>query len=133
MTYMNKLWRRDVCPACGRAFAPTIYISGVKRQRMVYFIAEHPEGINTRDLMDLIYKNDPDGGATSPQVIPVMVRQANKQLRPQGWEIKPMWVGRGALWQLKEIKHADAKRQPTRRIHNSRVERAQQSSVGSVD
>ena len=101
---------------------------------MVELLAMHPEGIDKYDLMDLIYADERNGGPLSTNIIAVMVKQANKQLRPQGYEIKStQHGGRGALWLLKEIENARPVRQPSKHIHARAVERSEPASAARRD
>jgi hypothetical protein len=40
---------------------------------------------------------------TAPRSLNVMAHKANKQLRAQGYQIKSMWMGRGAIYRLVRI------------------------------
>jgi hypothetical protein len=111
------------CPCCGRPYPPLLVVSGHIRQRIVNLVASRPDGITTREIFDLVYAADPNGGPTS-RVIPSLVHYANKQLRPQGYEIYPTSRGRGARYALR-VFNADAKRQPARAFNDLRLEGAE--------
>jgi hypothetical protein len=96
--------RVHVCPACGRPFPPPLVVTGSVRQKLVNIISARPDGIEIGDLVDQVYADDPDGGpVTAPRSINVMVHRANAQLAAQGYQIKAMWLGRGARYRLVRI------------------------------
>ena len=70
---------------------------------MVNILADRPAGLTINNLVDLVY-DGPDGGPlTAPRSLNVMAHKANKQLRAQGYQIKSMWMGRGAIYRLVRI------------------------------
>jgi hypothetical protein len=70
----------------------------------VDILAGRPDGVLVRDLVDLVYADDPDGGPlTAQRCLNVIAHRANAQLRPQGYQIKSMWLGRGARYRLVRI------------------------------
>ncbi len=84
------------CPTCGQTL-PEPAPAGVRLSPLKTKIFERvrragPNGISTRDLWDLIYANDADGGPISLKVLAVHINQLNKQLRPLG---KRIWAGQG--------------------------------------
>ena len=96
--------RSRLCPACHRPFPPPLVVTGPLRQRMVNILADRPDGLTINDLVDQVYANEPDGGPlTAPRSLNVMAHKANKQLRAQGYQIKSMWMGRGAIYRLVRI------------------------------
>jgi hypothetical protein len=71
---------------------------------MVNILADRPDGLTINNLVDLVYVDDPDGGpVTAQRSLNVMAHKANKQLRAQGYQIKSMWMGRGAIYRLVRI------------------------------
>jgi len=93
--------RANICPACHRPFAPALIVSGSVRQRLVDIISNRPDGIPIGELVDQVYADCIDGGpVTAPRSVNVMIHKANKQLRPQGYQIEAMWLGRGARYRL---------------------------------
>ena len=93
--------RRHLCPTCHRPFPPPLVVTGPLRQRMVNILANRPDGLTINNLVDLVYADDPNGGPlTAPRSLNVMAHKANKQLRAQGYQIKSMWMGRGAIYRL---------------------------------
>ena len=96
--------RPHLCPRCRRPFPPPLVVTGPLRQRMVNILANRPDGLTINNLVDLVYADDPDGGpVTAPSSLNVMAHKANKQLRAQGYQIKSMWMGRGAIYRLVRI------------------------------
>jgi hypothetical protein len=57
------------------------------RQRIVDLIASRPDGISRREIIDLVYASDPNGGPTNENTISVLVKRANEDLVNQGWRI----------------------------------------------
>ena len=100
---------------------------------MIEIIAHRLDGINRRELMDVLYADDPNGGPMSQNIIAVMVRESNLQLIPQGWHIVPSWKGRGARWQLREIGNGDSERQPSTNIHARSVARSKSAGKARRD
>jgi hypothetical protein len=100
-----------------------LLVSGPVRQRVVNLVASRPDGIPTAELHSLVYATDPNGGPSLNNIVAV-VHYANKQLRPQGYEIYPTSRGRGARYALR-VFDADAKRQPARAIDHLRLEGSQ--------
>jgi len=93
--------RPRLCPACQRPFPPPLVVTGPLRQRMVNILAGRPDGVLVRDLVELVYADDPNGGPlTAQRSLNVIAHRANVQLRPQGYQIKSMWLGRGARYRL---------------------------------
>ena len=77
---------------------------GPVRQRLVDILAGRPDGVLVRDLVDLVYADDPDGGPlTAQRSLNVIAHRANAQLRPQGYQIESMWLGRGARYRLVRV------------------------------
>ncbi|HXH94049.1 MAG TPA: hypothetical protein VNN25_20910, partial [Thermoanaerobaculia bacterium] len=74
------------CPTCKRPFPPEIELSSRFRQKIYDFIARHPEGVTTMDIMQEIYAERLDGGPESPNVIRVMVSHINAELERRGIE-----------------------------------------------
>jgi hypothetical protein len=75
-----------LCPHCGRPWPKEPQVTGKRRQAMVNALSRNPNGLTVYQLLDKIYADDADGGACR-QVIPVMARSINKQLRSRGWRI----------------------------------------------
>jgi hypothetical protein len=92
--------RAHICPACHRPFPPKLIVHGPVRQRIVNAIANRPDGITRRELIDLIYADDIDGGPDNPNTISVLIKYANAELGAQGFRIEPTWLGRGARYRL---------------------------------
>jgi hypothetical protein len=110
------------CPCCGRPYPPRLVVSGHIRQRIVNIVASRPDGIPTADLHSLVYAHCPNGGP-SLRNIAAVVHYANKQLRPQGYEIYPTSRGRGARYALRVFNAAVAAPTPTvRTLDHLRLE-----------
>jgi hypothetical protein len=77
-------------------------VSGPVRRRIIEILSAHPEGLMRSHLFDLVYADDPNGGPNDMRVIPVLIKHANRELAPQGWQIKTT-LGRGALYKLVKI------------------------------
>lgn len=88
------------CPTCGRPYPPALTVRGPVRQRLVDIIAAHPDGLSSWELLDKVYADDPAGGPDHPNIINVHVWNVNRQLREQGYEIRPTWLGPGARYRL---------------------------------
>jgi hypothetical protein len=106
--------RETLCPYCGRPYPPILSVSGPVRRRIVDVIASRPNGITRPQLIQAVYGGDPNGGPLHGNVVSVLVHHANRQLRPQGYEITAS-RGRGGLYRLVRT-HADSKLEPAR--HN---------------
>lgn len=76
------------CPECKRPLPPEVKIRGAKRQQMYDFIAAHPEGVTRPQIMDHLYRDDPNGGPEFAQIVPVMANKINKQLKEMGLRIQ---------------------------------------------
>ena len=87
------------CPHCGRPYPPKLQVGGSVRKRIVEIIANRPNGISRPQLMWMVYGDDPNGGPLYPNVVSVLIHKANRELRPQGYEITA-GRGRGALYRL---------------------------------
>lgn len=90
---------QPICPVSGRPCPRKLLVSGPVRQRIVDVIATRPHGVTRGQLMWLVYGEDPNGGPDSPNVVCVHIWHANKELRPQGYEITAS-RGRGSLYRL---------------------------------
>jgi len=107
--------RANICPTCRRPFPPPLVVTGSVRQRLVNIIGGRPDGIEIYDLVGAVYADDPDGGpVTAPRSVNVMIHQANKQLAAQGYQIKSMWLGRGARYRIVKIDTAKSELKPQR-------------------
>lgn len=88
------------CPTCGRPY-PTLFVTGPVRQALVNLIAKRsPHGITCAEIFDSLYGSN-DGPRSYHKAIHVLIHHANKQLRPQGYEIAVNWRGPGARYALK--------------------------------
>jgi hypothetical protein len=95
---------KSVCPTCSRPYPPRLKVNGPVRQRVVEIVANRPDGIPIRELCNLTYADDPNGGPlTAQRSINVIVHRANDQLRQQGYQIRARWRGRGSFYELIKI------------------------------
>jgi hypothetical protein len=78
-------------------------VRGPVRQRIVDLVAGRPDGLTRRELIEFIYAADPNGGPNNENTISVTIRNANKELKEQGYYIAPAWRGRGARYRLFKI------------------------------
>ena len=92
--------RAHICPTCQRPFAPELRVRGPVRQKIVDAIANRPDGITRDEILATVYADDIDGGPDNANVVAVLVKRANEDLAPQGFQIKPTWRGRGARYRL---------------------------------
>ncbi len=69
---MNR--RANICPACRRPFPPRLAVHGPVRQAIVNTIANRPDGITRAELLDVVYREDIDGGPDNPNTIAVLVK-----------------------------------------------------------
>lgn len=84
---MSEGRRSKICPQCHRPFPPALAVHGPVRQRIVDLIAGRPDGITRRELLDLVYADDPNGGPATENVISVLVKKANDDLVFLGYHI----------------------------------------------
>ncbi len=89
-----------ICPHCRRPFPPKLPVRGPIRQAIVNLVAARPHGISRRELLDLVYASDPNGGPNDENTISVTIRNANKELAGRGFRIAPAWRGRGGRYHL---------------------------------
>lgn len=69
---------------------------------MLDFVAHNPDGVTVWQILDFVYADDPDGGVTAHNIVSVMAMAINKQIRPQGFEIRASG-GPGSLYTLIRI------------------------------
>jgi hypothetical protein len=110
------------CPHCKRPYPPDLMVHGPLRRRIIEILGSHPEGLTRGQLFDLAYADDPDGGPDNTKGIRVSINQINRELAPQGWQIKSDY-GRGALYKLVKI-DARSKQQSARNNDARAVERS---------
>jgi hypothetical protein len=80
--------RLHLCPTCHRPYPPVLPVRGPVRQRIVDLIASRPDGITRREIIDLVYSGDPDGGPSNENTVSVLVKRANEDLASQGYQIR---------------------------------------------
>ena len=94
-------------------------------------IIAHHDGITRGDIMDLLYADDPNGGALNMNVVSVLCSQVNKQLIPQGYKITSS-LGHGALFRLVKL-NGNPKRKPSRHTYARTVEGLKPAVTTRVD
>lgn len=122
------------CPLCnGSGVVPRApRVTGYIRTRMLSLIIDHPNGISANDLLKKLYGEDPARWPqTDTKVIGVLIWNANKQLKPQGFKIICRWRGgRGGHSPYVLVKlDADTEREPAADLHLGPVEGAQSASA----
>ena len=81
---------KAACPHCGRPYAPRLKVRGYVAQRLVNVIAEHADTLTIKQLVDLVYADDPNGGPLSAQ----------RSLNVIAHHIKATHRGAGARYEL---------------------------------
>lgn len=92
-----------LCPHCKRPLPSALAVSGNIKRRIVNALLDHPDGLTRWELMQHAYRDDPSGGPESPNIINVHANQINGQIEAQGWRMRPVHLGRGALWRLEPV------------------------------
>ena len=93
----------DTCPHCKRPYAPALQVNGPMRRRVVDLIASRPDGIGINEIAALVYADRPnDEPNWAANSLKTCVWWANKQLRPQGYQIKSS-MGPGAVYRLEKL------------------------------
>ena len=90
------------CPTCGQTLPESLPITaqfrGVKREIMKMVHKAGKNGIRSDVLFDRIYGQDPNGGPlTGLKIIAVHVCAMNRVLKPLGWHLHALTVGRGGF------------------------------------
>ena len=100
-----------VCQCCGHPLPPDNVLQALTPLQQRIFLAikrAGPGGIGSRDIMDIVYANDPTGGPESTNIVPVVVKHMRDRLAPHGLAIRGR-RGPGALYRLEKIEEdADA-------------------------
>ena len=81
----------SVCKCCGHPIPPSSVeaaLTPMERQLYTYVKRAGTVGITNRDLMDLLYANDPSGGPESSNIISVVTKNIRKKINPLGLTIK---------------------------------------------
>ena len=94
----------EVCPCCKRPIGPKGRLDGPVQQRIFDYVADHPDGVPMRNIMDAVYFDDPNGGPLGH--IRSRIWFLNKKLREFGYnyQVKSKRRGAGALYYIAEIK-----------------------------
>lgn len=95
----------DICPHCKRPYPAVdgLTVRGPVRTQLVKILRTRPHGMTVHELRDHLY-----GGALdapdSRNIINVHISIVNKQLRPQGYEIRALSRGPGSRYVLQPFK-----------------------------
>jgi hypothetical protein len=116
------------CPHCGQGIPPKLRVTGYIRPQVVHLIAQRPDGISLREVANMVYRTDPNQPGSSKSVW-LLIRLANRELKPQGYQIAPLTRGPGARWILRKLEDADPKRKPARDQNTAGLERAQSAGA----
>jgi hypothetical protein len=111
------------CPHCGQGIPPKLSVTGYIRPQVVNLIAQRPDGITLREVTDMVYRTDPNQPGSRKSVW-LLIRLANRELKPQGYQIVPLFRGPGARWVLRKF-DGDPKREPARDQNATGLERTQ--------
>lgn len=89
-----------VCKTCGQTLPHPLPhdlpFRGVKAQIVHYVHKAGTHGIRSDVLFDHVYSDDPDGGPlTGMKILAVHICGMNKKLKPFGFRIRSLTVGRG--------------------------------------
>lgn len=92
-----------VCPCCKRPLPPDIKLRGPIQQKYFDVIARH-DGLSVWQILDLVYSSMPSGGPEDHNVVSVTCHHINKQIRPQGYEIRSNGRGGpGSVYKLVQL------------------------------
>ena len=95
----------ESCPHCGHPI-PDAGVYGVlspKRRRMVELLATAgSRGLSSYEIMDLLYQDDPNGGAEHRSTISVMRAHINPLIEPFGLRIVGR-LGAGGNYRLEAL------------------------------
>lgn len=74
------------------------------RERQVFQIIKRAgsAGVAGKDIFDILYQDDPDGGPDQINVISIFVGNIRRKLAPYGLRVNINHGGRGALYFLKK-------------------------------
>lgn len=92
------------CPTCKRPFPPEVQLSGKRRQLLYDYVARHPAGVTTAQIMDYVWNDDPNGGPNSSDIVSSMVYQINDEFSRRDFGFRLAGSGgRGSLYKLYPI------------------------------
>ena len=90
-----------ICSRCGQIIPPRLeFKKSPVKQRIYEFVSKRPDGVGVGEIMDFVYRQDPDGGPDAMNTIAVHISKMNKELRKKGIEIRAS-RGRGAVYTLR--------------------------------
>lgn len=77
------------CACCGQIIPPADHpFRNAEVKRRIYdAISKHPEGLNRRQVIEMVYGDDPNGGPEEMNVISVHVQKMNERLLDKGVKI----------------------------------------------
>lgn len=82
------------CPTCLRPLPPAnIQVRGAKPQALLDYVLAHPDGVRTRQIFDIIYAADPNGGPLSLNIVAVMVNKLNRHFEKQDVKLRIRGTG----------------------------------------
>jgi len=92
------------CGKCGQLIPPKILFRNASvKQRIYDFVSQHPEGVNSVQIADHIYADDPDGGPGSPEVtVRTHIFFMNRLLNQRGVMIRA-GSGRYSTYTLRQV------------------------------
>lgn len=90
----------QTCQCCGQIIPPKDPFANCPIKKKIYgYVAKHPAGVTTQQIVAEIYSDAVDGGAESRNVIAVHVAGMNRILKRDGAKIKST-RGPGARYRL---------------------------------
>jgi hypothetical protein len=93
------------CECCGHPVPPYNTLKGLTpaQQRILEVVEKAGQaGISRRDIMDVVYRDDPAGGPASPNVLNVQKTKMQAVLQSYGLKIASEG-GHYSLWRLEKI------------------------------
>ena len=89
-----------ICPCCGQLIPPALMFPNAPvSQRLYDFVSKRPDGVNSQEIADAIYADDPDGGPDSLDAIKALIWRMNNRLKPKRLAIRGT-LGRGSAYRL---------------------------------
>lgn len=75
----------EVCKCCGQVIPPKmLFLNSPVKRRIYEFISKHPEGVARSQILDYVYRDDPDGGPSWPGIISVHLRIMRRVMAEMG-------------------------------------------------
>jgi DNA-binding winged helix-turn-helix (wHTH) protein len=99
------------CPTCKRPFPPEIVVRGERRQALLNFLLNHPDGVRRDEIIDYVYADDSDGGPTNLSIVSVMVSNLNDILKRNNEDFRIRGTGGpGSQYTIVSIAEYESKR-----------------------